>query len=108
MPPTGTFQGPPTTWYKKHRFWRRWASSAGANVPIKASVRTVPRVRSSSNVRSISSEIGVSNSALQASSSPTTRRNSSRERSGSVSVGKTRPETFESIARNATGSSTGG
>ena len=69
MPPTGTSQLPPTTWYRKQRFWRNSGSSAGANVPINPSVRTVPRVTSLVNVRSISSDSGVSNSESHVASS---------------------------------------
>ena len=90
MPPTGTSQLPPTTWYRKQRFWRNSGSSAGANVPINPSVRTVPRVTSLVNVRSIRSDSGVSNSESHVASSSRRRRISSRERSGSVRVGKIR------------------
>ena len=64
IPPTGTSQRPvppPITWYRKQRLAARsWAS---ANVPIRASVSTIPRTVSSRSRRSISSPIGRSTSA---------------------------------------------
>ncbi len=93
MPPTGTSQSPvppPMTWYRKQRFWSRVGSWASAKVPMRASVRTTPRTRSSAKVRSRVAPRGSSKSIRQVSASSTRARSSARVGSGSVRVGKIR------------------
>jgi hypothetical protein len=101
IPPTGTSQSPvplPMTWYRKHLFWRSSGSSVGANVPMSASVATMPRTVSSAKLDSITSLSGRSNSASHARASPTAFRSCSLPGSGPVRVGKTRPATEPVIA----------
>ena len=91
MPPTGMSQWPvprPTTWYRKQRLASR--SWAWVNVPISASVSTMPRERVVGDVLArCASPIGRSTNIRHA-SSPMRRRKSPALRSGSVSVGNTR------------------
>ena len=96
MPPTGTSHLPvplPITWYRKQRFWRSSGSSAGANVPIVASVSTTPRTRSDENVDSSVADSGSSNNSRHTASLSTSLRISSRGRSGSVRVANSRGAT---------------
>lgn len=101
MPPTGTSQSPvlpPITWYRKQRFCRSDGSCAEAKVPIRPSVSTTPRTRSSANRSSIVTPSGCSNTACQVASSATRSRNAARVGSGSVSEGKTRAASRRVVA----------
>ncbi|SLH11591.1 Uncharacterised protein [Mycobacteroides abscessus subsp. abscessus] len=65
-------------------------SSPWVNVPISASVKTMPRTVSSAKVAVRASPSGRSNTAAQVRSSSTRARSSARVGSGSVRVGNTR------------------
>ena len=61
-----------------------------ANVPMRASVATIPRTVSSANVASMTSPRGRSVRACHSSSSPTREATSPEALSGSSTVGKSR------------------
>ena len=111
IPPTGTSQSPvplPITWYRKQRFWRSDSSSSPANVPISASVPTIPRSKSSSKYLRSTCPSGRSKSASHAARSPTRARICARERSGSVNVGNTACATRAVSSSNAAQLAPGG
>jgi hypothetical protein len=87
MPPTGTRQAPPITWYRKQRFWTSDGSCREAKVPIRPSVATTPRTRPSSKR---SASVAPSGRSASSHASPISARASPALGSGSVSVGNSR------------------
>lgn len=79
-------------------FWARDASCALLKVPMRASVSTTPRTRSSRKRSSSVMPSGCSKSMCHAASSPIRARSASRVGSGSVSVGKTLRATLPVVA----------